>query len=117
MRAGVAAESVIRPAVSRAPAGARDLFFRAATRLAHPRLRRRLAHGGEWTPANTEHWLRDWLSPRYAHRQGFNEVIGWFEDLGFEVIGTHSPSAYHRRFGYPLWGIGLAGRRPPEAAS
>ena len=43
-------------------------------------------------PENTEHTLRDWLSPRYAHRHGFNEVIEWFESTGSgSTMFSHPP--------------------------
>ena len=64
-----------------------------------------------WSPENTEHALRDWLSPRYAHRHGFNEVMGWFESHGFEIEDIQSPTAYQRLFEDPLWGVGMTGKR------
>ena len=53
--------------------------------------------------------IRDWLTPRYAHKHTFNEVIEWFEELGFSYE-IHSPSKYRELFGKPLWGIGILGK-------
>lgn len=111
MRVGVAVEHVVRPFVSRAPANVRNAFFRGATTLAHPVLKPRMRHTASWTPADTDTYLRDWLSPRFAHRHGWNEVIGWFEEAGFEVASVQSPTRYRELFGEPLWGVGLTGVR------
>jgi SAM-dependent methyltransferase len=111
MRATVAIERVLRPAVSRAPTPARDAFFAVATRAAHPLLQPRVRHADEWSRANTEMYLRDWLSPRYAHRQGYNEVIEWFEEAGYRIHDVQSPRAYRDLFGYPIAGVGVTGRR------
>jgi len=103
------AEQVLRPALTRAPRPARDAMFKALTTVWHPRMKGNQRHGGDWTRQNTEHALRDWLSPRYARRHGFNEVTEWFERAGFRVIDTQSPSAYAELFGQPLWGVGMTG--------
>jgi SAM-dependent methyltransferase len=110
-RGGVMVERALRPLVTRSPPAFRDAFFASATRLAHPVLRPRMRHAESWRRADTETFLRDWLSPPYAHRHGWNEVIGWFEALGFEIVDVQSPSAYMRLFGKPLWGVGMTGRR------
>jgi ubiquinone/menaquinone biosynthesis C-methylase UbiE len=104
-------ERLLRPAVSRAPNPIRDGFFAAATTAAHPVLKPRMRHTDSWERANTEHHLRDWLSPRYAHRHGFNEVAEWFENAGLEIVAMQSPSAYRRLFSEPMLGVGLLGRR------
>jgi SAM-dependent methyltransferase/uncharacterized protein YbaR (Trm112 family) len=111
MRATVALERLMRPAVSRAPGAARDAFFAVATRAAHPLLQPRVRHSQEWSRADTEMYLRDWLSPRYAYRHGYNEVFEWFEDGGFRVHDVQSASAYRELFGYPIAGVGVTGRR------
>jgi SAM-dependent methyltransferase/uncharacterized protein YbaR (Trm112 family) len=117
MNGAIALERVLRPLVSRAPKPIRDAFFAAATRAAHPVLKPRMRHADRWEPENTDNFLRDLLSPRFAHRHGWNEVIEWFERQGFEIVDVQSPLAYRRLFGQPLWGIGLTGRRtrPPAA--
>jgi len=115
MRVGVTAERALRPFVSRAPARVRDAFFRSATALAHPVLRPRMRHAAAWTQADTDTFLRDWLSPPFAHRHGWNEVIGWFEECGFEIVSVQSPTRYRELFGEPLWGVGLTGLRTAAA--
>jgi SAM-dependent methyltransferase len=111
MRVGVTAERALRPVLSRAPARVRAAFFRGASAVAHPVLRPRMRHADVWSRADTDTFLRDWLSPPFAHRHGWNEVIGWFEEHGFDVVSVQSPTRYRELFGEPLWGVGLTGRR------
>jgi SAM-dependent methyltransferase len=110
-------EKVLRPLISRAPRRLRNLIFKALVGLSHLRRRRGVAfgekegHGEQWSKRNTEHTLRDWLSPRYAHRHGFNEVIEWFEAEGFEIEQVQSPSAYRSLFAEAPFGVGMTGHR------
>jgi SAM-dependent methyltransferase len=110
-------EKLLRPLISRAPRRLRDLIFKGLVAISHLRRRRGLAfgekegHGEQWTKVNTEHTLRDWLSPRYAHRHGFNEVIEWFETAGFTIEEVQSPSAYRKLFNDAPFGVGMTGRR------
>jgi ubiquinone/menaquinone biosynthesis C-methylase UbiE len=107
-------ETMTRPLISRCPAGVRDAIFGVTSLSVHsayrlvPSTRR---HGGKWTRSNTEHALRDKFSPRYAFRHSYNELIEWYEDAGFSIIGYQSPSAYRRIFSVPLFGVGLAAKR------
>lgn len=110
-RANLAAETVLRPALSRAPQPLRDRAFDALTAVWHGRMAADRGHPESWTHANTNHALRDWLSPRYARRHGFNEMAEWFEGTGFRVIATQSPAAYRELFGRQLWGVGMTGVR------
>jgi arsenite methyltransferase len=103
------AEQALRPVLTRAPQRARDATFSALTTVWHPRMKSYQRHKGTWTRKNTNHALRDWLSPRYARRHGFNEVMEWFERAGFRVIDTQSPLAYSELFGRPVWGVGMTG--------
>jgi SAM-dependent methyltransferase len=111
------AEQMSRPLISRAPRPLRNLIFKLLTTVSHLRPRGGLArsqekvHGKRWKRENTEHQLRDWLSPRYARRHGYNEVMEWFEEGGFRVIDTQSPKAYMELFKGPLFGIGMTGER------
>jgi SAM-dependent methyltransferase/uncharacterized protein YbaR (Trm112 family) len=108
-------EDVFRPLVSRLPRFLRNAFFRTLSLLAHPFVAWRVHHKQQWKLKNTEHELRDWLSPRYAHRHGFNEVFEWYEGLGFQIADVQSPSAYRRLFGKRLWGVGCTGRKSAMA--
>jgi SAM-dependent methyltransferase/uncharacterized protein YbaR (Trm112 family) len=101
----------IRWLISRLPSWARGWLIRAIALVAHPAFKSIKRHSSIWTLANTEHSVRDRLTPRYAHKHSFNEVIEWFEELGFST-DIHSPAAYRRLFGRPLWGIGIKGRKP-----
>jgi SAM-dependent methyltransferase/uncharacterized protein YbaR (Trm112 family) len=112
-RAALLAERVLRPALSRAPHGARRVFFQSASRAAHPLLRRTTRHESSWTLDDTDNYLRDRLSPRFAHRHSFNEVIAWFEDRGFEIVDVHSSRSYRELIGKRLWGVGMTGVRKP----
>ena len=106
---------MLRPLITRAPQQWRDRIFAGLTAASHAHYRATQRHGEAWDRANTEHALRDWLSPRYAHRHGHNEVANWFEQSGFRVIDTQSPVAFEQLFGTPLWGVGMTGQRLASA--
>jgi len=108
-------EAFLRPMISRLPRGLRKYVFIVLATLLHPLILTRVRHRTRWRFANTIHDLRDWLSPRYAHRHSYNEVIEWFEREGFQVIAVQSPSAYRDLFGKQLWGVGITGRRMTSA--
>ena len=109
-------ESIVRPWLSRAPAFVRRWMLRSLSRLMHPVMRRRVIHGEAWNLSNTEHSLRDWLTPRYASRHSVDEVTHWFERLGFEVIAGQNEDAYKQYFaGKALRGVGMTGRRARAA--
>ena len=110
-RLNLVAEQVLRPLLTRAPRPARDATFSMLTAIWHPRMRANQRNRESWTRRNTDHALRDWLSPRYARRHGFNEVAEWYERAGFRVVDTQSPKAYADLFGVPLWGVGMTGLR------
>jgi SAM-dependent methyltransferase/uncharacterized protein YbaR (Trm112 family) len=105
------AEKVLRPLVARAPERLRESFFELAARAAHPVLQARMPHPDRWALANTEHYLRDIFSPRFAWRHRWNEVLEWVEGEGFEIAAVQSPKAYRELFGDRIWGVGVAGRR------
>jgi SAM-dependent methyltransferase len=108
-----AIETVARPVVSRLPRAPRDAFFKTTSAVLQPFLRRKVKHGAVWKRRNTEHAMRDWLSPRFAHRHSYNEVLDWFESSGFRVFDVQSPRAFRRLFGRQLWGVGMTGERLP----
>jgi len=110
-------ESVLRPLVSRVPSSVRSLLFGVLTAVAHPLVKSRVVHKDRWRWKNTNHGLRDWLSPRYAHRHSYNEVVEWYEDLGLQIVDVQSPGAYRRLFGKRLWGVGVTGRRGDERSA
>jgi SAM-dependent methyltransferase/uncharacterized protein YbaR (Trm112 family) len=116
-RAMYGAERVLRPPLARAPETVRAAFFGLASRAAHPLLRPRLTHAERWERENTDHFLRDIFSPQFAWRQRWNDVIEWFEELGFEIVDVQSPKAYRELFADRLWGVGLTGRRTRANAS
>jgi uncharacterized protein YbaR (Trm112 family)/ubiquinone/menaquinone biosynthesis C-methylase UbiE len=105
------AECIIRPLVSRAPKFVRDIFFVVLSTVLHPLIKALMRHKEKWQWCNTNHGMRDWLSPRYAHRHSYNEVLEWFEEQGFAVVAVQSPAAYRRLFGKQFHGVGVLGER------
>lgn len=111
LRTKLDAEKVLRPLVSRAPRIVREIIFMALTAFLHPFILRVVRHRDKWKWQNSDHGLRDWLSPRYAHRHSYNEVLEWFEDNGFEIAAVQSPATYRRLFGKQQYGVGVLGHR------
>lgn len=107
-------EAVARPAIARMPAGVRRAFFAGITLAAHPFIKARVNNRAAWKLVNTNHDLRDWLSPQFAYRHSYNELFEWFEQLGFEVVDVQSPAAYRKLFNRRLWGVGLTGHLPAK---
>ena len=111
LRWKLSAEKVFRPLVSRSPSPVRDVIFWVITTGLHPFLKRTVRRRDQWTWKNSNHGLRDWLSPRYAWRHGYNEVMEWFEDIDYKIAGVQSPKTYRRLFLKQLYGVGILGRR------
>jgi SAM-dependent methyltransferase len=101
-----------RPVLSRLPAPLRNAAMVTLTAAAYPLVRLRARRGQPWSFSNTLHGLRDAFTPRYAHQHGFNEVLMWFEDAGFEPR-LQSPRRYRELIGRRLVGVGVVGRRVP----
>jgi len=110
-RTKLIAEGILRPCLSRSPRMVRNIFFTVISLVYHPIGRVKARHSKRWKIRNTNHLLRDWLSPRYAHRHSYNEVFEWFEDVGFKIANVQSPAAYRRLFGKSLWGVGVTGKK------
>jgi SAM-dependent methyltransferase/uncharacterized protein YbaR (Trm112 family) len=104
-------EALMRPLVSHLPRPLRDLMIGLLTLICHPILKSYGRNRPQWLPRNTNHALRDWLTPRYAHKHSYNEILEWFEALGFQIIDVQSPWAYRRLFQRPLWGVGVTGKK------
>jgi ubiquinone/menaquinone biosynthesis C-methylase UbiE len=115
-RVNYAVEAVIRPILSSAPKAIRDLIFALMTLIAHPLIKSRVRNKSKWKLRNSNHDLRDWLSPRFAYRHSYNELLEWFEDLGFRVIDVQSPKAFRRLFDKQIWGVGMTGQRPQTSS-
>ncbi|MHB2265049.1 methyltransferase domain-containing protein [Aliihoeflea sp. PC F10.4] len=112
-------ESISRPIISRSPRAIRNAMLAVMTAAAHPIFLqapsvKRL--DGKWEWKNTDHALRDRLSPMFAHRHSFNEVIEWYERGGFDVIDVQRASKFLDYFGRPVWGVGMTGRRTSRDA-
>jgi SAM-dependent methyltransferase/uncharacterized protein YbaR (Trm112 family) len=105
-----------RPILSRLPAPLRNLAMVALTAILYPIVKLRDRRSHEWHFRNTLHGLRDAFTPRYAHQHGFNEVLTWFEDAGFEPR-LQSPSRYRNLIGKRLIGVGAVGWRQRERSS
>ena len=120
-RIAFAAESCLRPILSRAPASLATavLVPIAFGYLAFNRLRR--VEDREVQPYDFRralHAARDRFTPRYAHRADSTEVMRWFRDAGYEEIHlvdwNEIPSAdsddYRRN-------VGVRGTRSSERAA
>jgi SAM-dependent methyltransferase len=105
-------EAVVRPAIARMPAFMRNALFGALTLAAHPLIKARVNNKASWKLVNTNHDLRDRLSPQYAHRHSYNEVFEWFTALGLDIVDVQSPAEYRKLFNRRLWGVGLTGHLP-----
>jgi ubiquinone/menaquinone biosynthesis C-methylase UbiE/uncharacterized protein YbaR (Trm112 family) len=104
-------EKILRPLVSRSPKILRNAFFSIISIILHPLIKMRVYHRAEWDLKETNHGVRDWLSPRYAYRSSYNEVVEWFENLGFKIIDLQSPQNYRKLFHKQLNGVGLTGQK------
>lgn len=100
----------LRPLVSRAPKFVRQAVV--YTWGLYGYVRHKLSRNSKqgWKFRNSVHAAYDYVTPRYAHVHSFNEVIEWFEGLGYDY-NLHSPAKYRRLFGRPIHGIGVLGRR------
>ena len=63
-RANYSLEKGLRPMISGSPEVFRDIFFTTTASVVHPLIKSRVRHKETWKVKNTEHDLRDWLSPR-----------------------------------------------------
>jgi SAM-dependent methyltransferase/uncharacterized protein YbaR (Trm112 family) len=108
------AENVLRPGISRMPRTLRNAFFTVLSLMLHPVVKWRY-HKTNWTLSNTNHDLRDRLSPRYARRHSYNEVLEWFEAHQLQVVCLQNPGMYRQLFGKCLWGVGVSGRKVESA--
>jgi SAM-dependent methyltransferase len=106
-----AVENVVRPLISSSPAFLRNILFSILTLIFYPLDLLRVRNITTWKLKNTNHGLRDWLSPKYAFRHSYNEVFEWFEELGFQIFAVQSPSAYRQLFNKRLWGVGVTGKK------
>jgi SAM-dependent methyltransferase/uncharacterized protein YbaR (Trm112 family) len=104
-------ESILRPLISKSPGFLRNIIFSILTLVFYPIDKIRVRNAGTWKLKNTNHGLRDWLSPRFAFRHSYNEVLEWFEELGFDISDVQSPAAYRQLFNKRLWGVGVTGKR------
>ncbi len=105
-------EAILRPMLSRAPKMIRDMIIFVLSIILHPFVKMRVIHKDLWKLENTQHNLRDTLTPMYAFRHGVNEVFEWFENNNFTVIDFQSSKAHRLNFkGKRIHGIGLTGKK------
>jgi SAM-dependent methyltransferase/uncharacterized protein YbaR (Trm112 family) len=105
----VVSHRIGRPVLSRLPAPLRNGAMVALTAALYPIVKLRDRRSDQWHFRNTLHGLRDAFTPRYAHQHGFNEVLMWCEDAGFEPK-LQSPARYRDLIGKRLVGVGVVGR-------
>jgi ubiquinone/menaquinone biosynthesis C-methylase UbiE/uncharacterized protein YbaR (Trm112 family) len=120
-RLAYAAESCLRPLLCRAPGPVATIVLvpMAFGYLVFNRLRR-LEHREvqQYDFRRALHAARDRFTPRFAHRADSAEVIGWFQEAGFEEVDLVAcdeiPSAdaddYRRN-------VGVRGTRSADAAA
>lgn len=99
-----------RPILSRSPSWIRNAVISLLSIVLHPLFWMNAEHKKMWKLKNTNHTLRDAYTPRFRHSHGFNEVVEWFETLGF-ACELPSPLTYRKLFGKRFYGIGLLGCR------
>jgi len=105
-------EAMLRPLLSRAPKIIRDVVIYILSLILHPFVKMRVIHKDLWKLENTQHNLRDTLTPIYAFRHSVNEVFEWYENNNFKVIDFQSPKAHRINFkGKRIHGIGLTGKK------
>ena len=107
------ASKLVTSAVRRSGCG--GVFFTTLTALSYPLVKMIVIHKDKWNWQNTDNGWRDTFSSRYAFRHSYNEVLEWFEDQEFSVVGVQSPAAYRRLFGKQLYGVGIMGSRVGSA--
>jgi len=103
-------EKILRPTISRLPKTLRRITLFSLSLIFYVIERSRSRHKEKWKLKNTIHGLYDLFSPRFAYRHSFNEVIEWYENLGF-TFKVHSPATYRKLFGTRLYGIGVLGQK------
>ena len=110
-------EHLVRPLISRASPSVRGSFITLSSYIAAPIVKMRMRNRRHYTLDDTRHSLRDTFTPRYAHRHSFNQVIEWFEHLGY-TCDVQSPHEYRKLFNKRLWGVGVRGylNGTPEGA-
>lgn len=102
-------EGSVRSVLSRSPAFLRKAAVFSLALVLHPLIRRK-RNRRLWKLKNTQHSLRDFFTPRYAHRHSINEVAEWFERLGF-TFDYQSAATYRALFRRPISGIGGLGTK------
>jgi len=95
-RAAFLTEAVTRPVLSRKPDSWPGVAFLSCMGLGYMAYNAyRRTRSPEIQPLNFQravHAARDRFTPRYAHRHDVREVVGWFEEAGFqdiEVVDWH----------------------------
>lgn len=117
-RLAMGVETVARPAISRMPgflqavvlAPILPVYILYQNLVRRRRLGARFAARYGWNEAM--HAARDRLTPRFAHRHSYDEVVGWFASAGYDAIerlcDEPLPAGISHR--YPL-NVGVRGFR------
>ncbi len=103
-------EMILRPMISRLPKTLRRITVFSFSLIFLFIERSRSRHKKKWKLKNTIHSLYDLLTPRFAYRHSFNEVIEWYENSGF-TYRLHSPATNRKLFGTKLYGVGILGQK------
>ncbi len=101
---------VTRQVLAHSPSFFRTGVINGTSYFTHWLFKKKASHPDEWTIQNTRHVLRDAFTPPYIHRHGFNEMIHWFQDAGYDFYV--SPAGRLEEIsGRTYRGVGMVGRR------
>ena len=106
-------DAVTRPILANLPSSLRTAAINILAVPTHPIFRKYASHPDLWSVQNTRHVLRDAFTPPYIHRHGFNEMIQWFQNCGYDFYV--SPAGRIQEItGRHYRGVGMVGRRNGE---
>lgn len=105
---------VIRPRLARLPASLQNAVVRLLARR-HYRKYKKIGpvNRDKWRFEDSEHFIRDFWTPLYAHRQSFNEMMQLFAEMDMEYR-LIDPKRYRDFMNIPLSGIGIRGVQSSE---
>jgi SAM-dependent methyltransferase/uncharacterized protein YbaR (Trm112 family) len=102
---------IFRPVLSRLPGFIRNPIVHFISIFYHPLVKDRGSNKGRWKYTNTVHAIRDMFTPMYAHRHRHNEVLFWFQNLGYLNLKMQSAFEYQKLFHRKIIGIGFNGSK------
>jgi SAM-dependent methyltransferase len=110
LRFSYSVEMLVRPTLARLPTMVQAVWVYPMALMHLLNYRRGGFNRDKWHFKNSVHTIRDRWTCRFAYRQSFHEVLGWFLERGLHANPVNSYS-YLKRFGHPLIGVGMRGSR------